>query len=140
MGYPRVPLSACWTTTTHVKKLSPLTLNLGVGGLMTIEGFGLALGSEDKKEHKCHFKSALQIASIENLFILLRRLYSTIEPISWSLPLFIYHQEHIVHAFCEALIVSDSPSSANQLEQSSSKTRVSGQSKKYQPSDLKKDA
>ncbi|KNZ61727.1 uncharacterized protein VP01_13677g1, partial [Puccinia sorghi] len=46
---------------------------------------------------------------------------------------------HIVHAFCEALIVSDSPSSANQLKQSSSKTRVSGRSKKYQPSDLEKE-
>jgi len=99
---------------------------------------GLALESEDKKEHECHFTSALQTASIENLSIPFKRLYRTIEPISRSLPLLIYHQEHVVHACCEALIVSDSPSSVDQLDQSSSKTRLSSRSKKSQSSDLDK--
>ncbi|KNZ48796.1 hypothetical protein VP01_540g9 [Puccinia sorghi] len=85
---------------------------------------GLALESEDEKEHECHFPSAIQTASIENLSILFRRLYRTIEPISWSLPTLIYHQEHVVQPCCEALVVSDLPSSGDQLDQSSSKTRV----------------
>jgi len=51
----------------------------------------------------------------------------------------IYHQEHVVHACCEALIVSDSPSSVDQLDQSSSKTSFSSRSKKSQSSDLEKE-
>ncbi|KNZ64467.1 hypothetical protein VP01_10256g1, partial [Puccinia sorghi] len=39
---------------------------------------GLALESEDYKEHECHFPSAIQTASIENPSILFRRLYRTI--------------------------------------------------------------
>ncbi|PLW07629.1 hypothetical protein PCANC_26290 [Puccinia coronata f. sp. avenae] len=97
---------------------------------------GLTLESEDKKEHECHFTSALQTAAIENLSNPFKRLYRSIEPISRSLPLLIHHQEQIVHACCEALIVSDPPASG---DQSLSETRMSGKAKRSQNSAIEKE-
>ncbi|KAH9449426.1 hypothetical protein KEM48_009240 [Puccinia striiformis f. sp. tritici PST-130] len=101
---------------------------------------GLSLELEDKKEHECHFTSTLQTASLDNLSIPFRRLHRTIEPITRSLPLLIHHQEQVVHACCEALILSDSASSSDQPDQSTLGTRLSsGKTKRNESSDLEKE-
>ncbi|KAA1117820.1 U3 snoRNP protein [Puccinia graminis f. sp. tritici] len=115
------------------KKLKPNLSNL------VSSHNGLTLESEEKQEHECHFTSALQTASLDNLSNPFKRLHRTIEPITRSLPLLIYHQEQVVHACCQALIVSDSPSSADQPDRSPQATRLSGKNKRNQSSDLEKE-
>ncbi|WAQ89021.1 hypothetical protein PtA15_10A444 [Puccinia triticina] len=112
------------------KKLKPSVSNL------VSSHTALALELEEKKEHECHFTSALQTASLDNLSNPFKRLHRIIEPLTRSLPLLIYHQEQVVHACCEALIVSESPTSA---DQSPSEIKLSGKTKRSQSSDLEKE-
>ncbi|KAG0148535.1 hypothetical protein CROQUDRAFT_75385 [Cronartium quercuum f. sp. fusiforme G11] len=67
-----------------------------------------ALESEHKEGHDCHFSSALQDASLDNLSTPFAKLHRRIEPLSRSLPLLVHHKEQVIDACCTALTIQTS--------------------------------
>ncbi|KAI8452196.1 hypothetical protein BY996DRAFT_4584890 [Phakopsora pachyrhizi] len=115
------------------KRLKPNLLNtLTSSELHTLD-------QDDKGDHQSHFYAALQTAAVENLSIPFSQLFKSIEPLSRSLPLLIYHKEQIVKECCLALVVQDSQLSEwNEGEHSKDKFKLSKRAQRNQVSETEK--